>query len=643
MAFLKPSEIKDLYHRSVQEKVQWQSSYPTYERLMDNDLMDGLDPNLPEVNDGSLAAALFKLPKRVVSDKLSGTVKALDRDEKWLSELANLIWRNKIMPNAKTQAPFIRKLKDSVRKAAGYGSVPLITIYVEKEEGECTTDFIVAPPQDVTLETGKVSDMDSQVIFWDVFFSESELKNMIEQAESENKEGTGYSKWNTAKLKEILKSKQTEQQSPLNTHTGDSAKSAPRSGFRFVVAFQRGKDAPFYMFHSEHLDEPDVLREWTNPDPTGDIPVHYLYCYQDFKNPYGIGIVKLAGGTQNVLDYMRQADVLGTQIGLRPPIKIQGNRNEVDEDSLVYAQDAIWYVGEAEAERQELSDGIYTQLPERIAMYKTSLNQLIPTGDTSIGSAAGDPQYSKTHAGVKFQAANLSIDDDDFRDNLNITYAAVVQSIINTHFANMEGRDLMKLTDEELDLLIQAGFPIEPDERGYVSNEIDIIWDQTRAKFNFTVDPELDKTQDDQQKLEGLSTVAEIIKDPTNAPLLTGQPLIIGTKKINPGELLAEIVSLSTDNDKIVSDATPDEIAAHQQMMAQQAQAAMGAEEPAAQLPGETVTFKDAVEAGATEAAATILEEVGLPANDLRTKGSLKEQQQAAAMKAEKSKPVAKK
>jgi len=304
-----------------------------------------------------------------------------------------------------------------------------------------------------------------------------------------------------------------------------------------------------------HASTDKAVREWTNPDPTGDTSIHFLYCYQDLINPYGIGIVKLAGGTQNVLDYMRQSDVLATQLGLRPPIWVKGNDSDVDVDSFVYTQDAIWYGGQAEIERMELSNGIYQQLPDRMAMYKTSLNQLIPVGDTSISAGAGDPQYSKTPAGVKFQAASLSIDDEDFKDNLYMTYEAVAKSMINTHFANMEGSDILKLSDDDRERLVNAGFDWPQAEDGSMGNELEIVWDDVRANFDFEVDPEVDKAKDDAQKLEGLMRVAELITaDPTVA-----QKIEMNQKKLNEGELYAEIINLTTDNDKIITDMGDDE------------------------------------------------------------------------------------
>lgn len=561
--FLDESEIGKIYNDSKTEAHIWREDYPAYERLADNGLLEGLDPNLPEVNDGSLSAALFKLPKRIVSSKLSGTVKAIDRDEAWVGELANMVWQKEIIPYANTQAPFTRKWKDAVRKAAIYGSVPLITLFVEKD-GRRHSDFIVAQPQDVTLEPGKVSDYDSDVQFWDVYYTKLQLENMIEEAkkESEDKDSDSYNKWDIEAMREILAGDNKEERNSLDTPRQQQDKNVRPKGFKLCVVAQKGVNAPFYMYHKETKK---TIRKWSNPDPTGDSIIHFLYCYQDFINPYGTGIVKLAGGTQNVLDYMRQADILATQIGIRPPISIEGDADSVDLESIVYTQDALWFTGNAKVVRQELANGVYQQLPERMAMYKTSLNQLIPTGDTSIGSGSGDPQYSKTPAGVKFQAASLSIDDEDFKDNLYVTYAAVAKSMINTHFANMEGTDLMKLSDDEKDILMKAGLEFPEGEDGEVSNEVEIVWDTMRATFDFEVDPEQDKAKDDADKLEGLMKVAELTASDPNLE----QELAMSNKKLNKGELFAEIISLTSDNDKIVTDIGPEEQQEQQQQMMQ--------------------------------------------------------------------------
>lgn len=663
MAYLSEDEIYTAYKEACTEADQWRIDYPQYERLANNGLLDDLDENLPEVNDGSLAASLFKLAKRVIKKKLSGRAVALDSStsDAAMTELANLWWEKKILPSAKAKASPRRKWKDAVRKAAIYGGQPIITLPIE-HGGTVGADFIVPYAQDVKLEAGKDSDEDSDIIFWDVYYSKLQARNMLEQAQQEIKDGvskalpaqaaedsgsaTAYSQantnkpskkvatdaesaaedaaepgeepynyWNIEALQAIVDGEAPEEKRPGNeTPKQEQDNSVKKGGLHFCVAFQRGVGAPFVMYYP---DGKKTIRQWTNPDPTGDIPVHYLYCYQDFINPYGIGIVKLAGGTQNVLDYMRQADVLATQLGLRPPKQIRGDEDQVDEDSLVYAQDANWYVGTATVERMEMANGVYQELPGRISMYQTSLQKMIPIGDTTIsGSDSGDPNVSKTPAGVKLQAQNLSIDDEDFAENVDECYAAVAKSMINVEFAIKQGKDLLKLNDEERQILQKTGIEFPTDATGQPTNQLEIEWDQLRGTFDFEIDPDADKTMDDAQALEGKLKAYELLQaDPT-----IDQYLQQDGKRLNRGELLAEIFNQLTDNDKIVVDISPED---QQQLAAtgalQPGQQDQGTQTDRPKLPSESITFKDVVAAGATDAAAAMLEQAGLPSDNMRS------------------------
>ena len=572
-----PENLISSYTKAKSDAREWKKDFPEFERLANNELLPNLDENLPETNDGSLAAGLFKLPKRVVPSDLTGTPIALDRDDTWINEFAKIEWEKNIVPNANTQAPFELKWKDAVRKAAIYGSVPLVTT-VREVNGKRNADFIVAYPYDVCLEPGKVSDTDSDVIYWDVFYSKRQLEDIVKAGKAEDKEAKAekrdsYNTWNLKELQELIDNKSEEERQSEDTPSDLSDKSVTKSGIKITFVFNRGVDSTFYAV--AHATK-KIVREWQNPDPTGDVPVHFLYCYQDFINPYGIGIVKLAGGTQNVLDYMRQADVLATQIGIRPPILISGDTSETDLDSFVYGQDILWFAGKAQVQRQELGNNVYNQLPNRIGMYKTSLNNLIPTGDTTISAEAGDPQYSKTPAGVKFQQANLSIDDEDMKDKLFIAYALVGKSMINTHFSMKQGSDIMQLSDSERERIFKSApelFPqfseqIDP-ETGEVippSKELEVIWDNARATFDFEVDPEPEQAKDESERLEGSLRALELI----NADPTLPQELQMNGKKLNKGELLADIISRLTDNDKIVTDISPDEQQAFEAQMQEQ-------------------------------------------------------------------------
>lgn len=614
MAYYEQDELKDLYATAKDEAYEWRRDYQEYERLADNGLLEDLDESLPEVNDGSLAAALFKVPKRVVKEP-KGRFNALDADDAWITELANIYWENKIIPNANSQAPLERKNKDVVRKGAIYGSQPVITLLMDKD-GETLADYIVPYVQDVRLEPGKVSDLDSDIIFWDVYYTRKQVRDLIEQAktESSDKSGDNYNKWDVKALQMIYDAKQDGEDRDQNEeHEDRQGRAVTKGGIKFCIAFQRGVKAPFYMYH---WATNKVVREWENPDPTGDIPVKYFYWYQDFNNPYGIGIVKLAGGTQNTLDIIRKYDILATVLGVRPPRLIQGNEDEVDEDSMIYAQDANWYIGNAQVTPFEMANGVYNQIPNRYGMYKTSLNQLIPTGDTSISAESGDPQYSKTPAGVKFQAANLSIDDEDVKANFNMFFEGVAKNMINITFANMQGSDLLKLNDDQRDLLMKAGLEFPIDAEGNPTNELEIIWDEARATFDFELDAEDDKVKDDQERLQGLIQVLELrATDPT-----LEQMLQLGGKRLNLGELYSSIIALTTDNDKILEDIDPEEMEMQQQQMLEQ-QAVQ--EQPQQVTPEQAKNNMAAVmsEYGVDEETAAemlMMEEEGIPPEEIQ-------------------------
>jgi len=236
-------ELCDLDSQSREESKIWRGDYHEYERLAENGLLEDLDPDLPETNDGSLAASLYKLPKRIFNSSKKGRAKALDTDDLWITELANIVWENQIIPNANSQAPFHRKWKDAIRKAGIYGSVPLITLLVERGD-YIGADFVVAQPQDVRLEPGKVSNYDSDVFFWDVYFTKQQLRQLIERAKRENEENKdnpddSYNKWNVQELESILKGESGEDSRDADEdHRQEDSQNVKKKGYKFTVIDQ---------------------------------------------------------------------------------------------------------------------------------------------------------------------------------------------------------------------------------------------------------------------------------------------------------------------------------------------------------------------------------------------------------------------
>jgi len=276
-----------------------------------------------------------------------------------------------------------------------------------------------------------------------------------------------------------------------------------------------------------------------------------------------------------------------------------------------------------------MANGVYNQIPTRVQMYQSSLNKIIPMGDATVSATAGDPLQSKTPAGVKQAQASLSIDDEDFKDNVEEWFEQVAKNLINLTFANMQGKDLLKLNDEERELLMKAGLEFPVDDMGNPTNELEIIWDNARATFDFELDAEDSKAKDEEKRLDGLVKVMELrASDP-----MLDQKLAISGKKFNDGELIGSIIALTTDNKKIIQDVAPEEEEAMAQEQMMQQQGAMGQESsqeaPMEAQPQEPVSLEQAainVEAvmrefgveQETAAEMLMMEEQGVPPEEIR-------------------------
>lgn len=583
---LEPDDLKDAYSDAQAAAKQYFEPFNEYERIASNKLRSDLPANMPKVNDGSLAALLQEAPMRVLAQMLTGKVRPTDRDEPWLTELANIIWSKKIVPNANTQAPFFNKLQIALYRALQYGSQPAFTFFTVKGSYR-GADFVLPYIRDVFLEPGKASDSDSDYIFMNTWYTELQLKNLAKQAEEENSEAKkakreSTNQWDVAKLKEVLKrNPDGKEQEALNRVERQKDSSTQNKAYKFVTCFQRGVDAPVYTFAPGMGLDKQVVRTGKNTDARGDLPIHFLYAFEDLTNPYGKGQVELSGGTQNVLDFVTQLHILGTQIGLQPPIRVAGDRTNTNLSSLVYSPSAYWFTGQAEVEPVQTANAVYSQFGNTYGLYKTQLLNLQGTSDASVSAESGAPGYSKTSAGVNLQQERTNAHDTFLRRQVNYFVDCLGSSMINTHMSNMQGTELMQLVDEEAKKLMQAGLIDEdPETREPSTQEVEVIWENMRGKFEFEVDPESSIAKDDDKQKERLLEMAT---------LATENPLVVPALQqsgydLKLGELFKRIFIKEgiDDWEKVLVPMSEDEQAAMQ--MEQQAQQ-MAAQQP--QLPSD--------------------------------------------------------
>lgn len=556
--YLDKDELKDAYSQAEQAARQHQTNFDEYERLANNQLIGNLPANLPKVNDGSLAALLLETPMRVLSNPIEGLVRAVDRDELWVGELANILWSRFIVPNANTEASFQAKIQIALYKALIYGSQPMFTFFNQRA-GYTGADFTLPYIRDVFLEAGKLSDVDSDYVFMNSYYTKLQLKRIIKQAEDESrtakKEGReSENKWDVKTLKEVFNAGPAGKDSQSLSPDERKNQGGSDKFYKFTTVFHRGVDAPFYTF-APNLDN-KIVRTSQNTNPCGDIPIIFQYANQDLSNPYGKGQVEISGGTQNVLDQLTQLHVLGTQIGLQPPVKVKGIRDGINLNTFRYAPRALWFTGQAEVEPLQTSDRIYSEFGNTYGLYKTQLMNLQGTTDATVSGESGNPQFSKTPQGVNLQQERTNAHDNFLTQRVHESFERLAKSLINIHVSNMHGTEVVRLLDDEIERITKAG--IEVPETG----ELEIIWDNMRGQFEFEVDSDNNKSdQDAADKEKLIEAVTLTAQDP-----MLPQELAEAGLRLNKGELWKRVFNKLglEDIDKILEQISPEEMGAMQ-------------------------------------------------------------------------------
>lgn len=505
MIYLDAKQFEDEFDADLKEmKTLWRP-FDEYERLAANKVRTDLPPNFPRVNDGSLASFLQEAPMRVLAQLQTGKAKAIDRDETWLSEVASIIWANMIVPQANTQAPFLNKQQIALYRALMYGSCPIFAFFSVRD-GYTGADWMVPYIRDVVWERKKHSDLDCGRSWLTVYYSELQIKNMIKSAQKEEAAAKkdkreSENKWKADVLQKVLDAG-PEQRDGSTKNKNERDTSVATGGYRLITCYQRGVEAPFITVAPSVKWQ--TCKETKNTNPCGDIPLMNLYCYEDLTNPLGKGQVELAGPTQNVLDYITQAHMFATQIGFQQPIKIGGDTTKLVESSLVYSPFKKWRIGDAKVEMVDTISNMYQQMPEVYGLYKTQLLNILGVNDNSVSAESGSPGFSKTSAGVKQGQVRSSAHDNYYRKRCDEAFGRLATVMLNIEMANMEGQDVLKLLEADIIRLRNAGVDIPEDD-----TELELEWNELRAKFMFYVDENSSKGQEDQETVEKLSAVIE--------------------------------------------------------------------------------------------------------------------------------------
>lgn len=539
--YLEQAELKDAYTEAEKTHKDWIKPFDEYERLAGNKISKTLAKYMPRVNDGSLAASLIETPMNVLPSMQTGKFKAMTHKVTWLNELANIIFKTKILPNANTQASFFDKEQIALYRALKYGAQPRYNFFVSTET-YTGSDWSLPYIRNLKLEPGKFSVEDCDYVFLDIYFTKLQLKKIIDDAKTEAKAAKAEGRepdtsWNVENLQKLVDMAMTSKEME-DQNINEREKQINASGIKTTVCFQRGVGAPFTMF-SKHLEDGEILRDWKNPDPTGDLPITMQYCFETLESPYGIGRIELAGPTQNVLDFMTQAHVLATQLGLMPPKKISGAIDTANLNTIVMAPDAKWITGNAQVDVVDTTSKVYSQFGMNFGLYKSQLQTLQGRTDGSVSATSGNPEFSKTSAGVNMQEERTNAQDNYLKNKAMTASAKMIEKMMNVHMAQMKGADILDVAEDDIERLTKSGyFDDNPETPEPSLGELEILYEDLKDTFKFEYDaaPEAD----DEEKARWLELIDIATSNPNVMPALE-----MSGWKFDLGEAMKKVIAAS--------------------------------------------------------------------------------------------------
>lgn len=451
--FLSKENFKKNWEASKLYMEDLRKPYDELERIKNNRPHPNIDPAYPKTTDGTTAAQVRLVPRRVVQQVPYG--KATVKGDPAMSCLSNAILQEEIIPNSTTQADVLGKTWKGIEDQQTFGHSDAIVFY--KVDGEYFgTDWRIPYVRDVYLEAGKGTFSECNFFFVRAWFKDSDIEDLIEKEEKLKKSakdrGDKYEPiWDTKVLVKLLDSGKVEKDEKAKTDS-EKDRGIKANGYELIHGFQKGVKAPFFTF-APAIDE--FPREYINPDPRGVMPGHRAYFESDLSNPEGRGIVELVAPLQNFIDGSLQAYQYVRALMYAPPLLKKGNysRNQIQ-----FAPNAVIDLGtdpNNSLNALNLNNTAITNFSQDFGLFKSQILNLFGSDDQSVSSTVGNPGFSKTSAGVNARQGIIGVNDNYVRRRNEAWLQDIWCTQLNIYFAVSQGDRTFYFSEKQTEKLAQ--------------------------------------------------------------------------------------------------------------------------------------------------------------------------------------------
>lgn len=500
--FITAKDARDAFDQSRKWYRPYDEQIEELERLQRGRPSPRIDPSLPRVTDGTLAAINQETGKRIVQQVPTGLVVSKERPE--FAALGNYLITNKLIPLSCRMGSEIQKAWALITKAGGVGSATCYS-YFTSVNGQMYAEWILPYVKDIYGEKGKPFMPDSNLRFMRSWYQKSDIKAIIAKEKALQERSKGYtSDWDLRMLSDLLNSDMTRKDSDVMT-PAEREKGGDSGGYEIIHAFQNGKEAEFYSF-SPRFKDGDVFRRKTNRDPRGKMPLDDMYWNIDHSNPRGRGQIELSGGIQNVMDQQLQGFVFDSVYNQQPALIVNGPVNKA---SLKIKTNAIWDAGrDGKIIRDQIDNTSIQNFVSNSQYLQSKIYNMNSSQDNSIGAASGDVNQSKTQAGVQASQARLGTADNYVRKQFEEAWGNMTETRVNIYLSEMTGTATMKLDGDDLDTIRKSEAAQFLDEKGTLTIPYKQI---EKMAFEFQVDASSSEIKADADNAEKLTEVYKLI------------------------------------------------------------------------------------------------------------------------------------
>lgn len=381
-------------------------------------------PRYPNVLDNTLSSYLEKIPKNIIQ-KLPDFKVSSNSTERAEDLVYEFIAKEILLKQGSRGYSFMQKQWIAFRNANVFGMNAVYTPFIFAD-GEYSVGFENIYWGDLFLEPYCSNVNSANWVMFRTLLTEDSLQEIIDNEDEDISDG-----WDREALKELIKDSEKDTPDYKGTNLKSELYGLSNDMFQLFVYTSRDEIITF------NEKQRKILRRI--PNPSGRNRVIGLYYDYDGISPFGRSLVDLAYDQQRVLDFLLQSYLYNTQYNLDPTLVVNGVA--IDEDNFTLESGNVIFTGDEQGEVKpvELNTTAITNFPNIYSLVKSTLTASLPSSnETGFSAEIGNPNYSRTQAGVNSQNRKIDIENNYSRKNYESFFERYLETAINVYISEIK-------------------------------------------------------------------------------------------------------------------------------------------------------------------------------------------------------------